>query len=246
MDFGGVADDVYCNLNLQTTLALPGSRETILHFCEAVQREYPDMASFYQREGGEFVLEGDREGGSYRWMELQPNRLCAGYFNPPDADAARGLHAWLLDRSTYFLGVSPLDIDALDVMVGFNLDFRGNRDAIISQALLAGSPMGSLLADPAFRCVECEPAVTFALDEGCYLQGRLSVETRSSSFMVRTGQYDDEPISVYFTVRRYPMPGRLIDLGEGLWEQFELCEDLTRRVIVPQVIQPISAAIAGA
>jgi hypothetical protein len=243
-DFSSVADDFFVNLNVQTTLALPNARETVLHFCEAVQKEFSQMTCFYQRETGEHVLEGDRDSGSYQWMELQGNRLSAGYFNPPNIAEAYRLHKWLLDRSVYYLGVSGLDVEALDVLLGFNLDYQGNRDAIVAQALLGNSPLASLTMEGPGKAIEFEPSLVVALDEDCCLQARLSVETRSSSYQVRTGQYDDEPISVYFAVRRYPIPGKVVNVQESFARQCELCEEITRRVIVPQVVEPISAAIA--
>jgi hypothetical protein len=245
VDYGSVADDFFVNLNLQTTLALPTSRETVLHFYEAVQKEFPSMACFYQREGGEFILEGDREGGTYQWLELQANRMSAGHFNPASPAEAYRFHSWLLDRSVYFLGVSPLDVEALDVMFGFNLDYQGNRDAIVAQALLANSPLAALMTEGSARAVEFEPSLVVSIDEECSLQARLSLETRSSSYQVRTGQYDEEPISVYFAIRRYPIPGSVINIKESFVRQSRLCEDLTARIVVPQVIRPILAAIAA-
>ena len=234
------------NLNLQTAMDLPNSRETVLHFCEAVQKQFSEMTSFYQRESGEFVLEGDRESGSYQWLELEARRLTAGHFNPPSLEHACQLHRWIVERSIYYLGVSGLDVEAIDVLFGFNLSYRGNRDAVVAQALLADTPLASLTEEPAAFPIECEPSFVVALDEGCHLQARLSVETRCSSFQVRTGQYDDEPISIYFTVRRYPAPGKLLKTQEAFAEQCALCEDLARRYVVGQVIQPIAAAIATA
>jgi hypothetical protein len=243
--FPDLTDDFFVNLSVQTTLPLPRSRETVLNYFEAVQKQFPGMASFYQREGGEYILEGDRESGRYRWMEVQANQLAAGYFNPPSLADAYHLHQWLLERSVYFLGISGLDVEALDVLFGFNLDYRGNRDAILADALLAGSPLAAFASDPGARPVEFEPSLVVALDENCYLQARLSLETRSSSYQVRTGQYEDEPISVYFTVRRYASPGRVIKMGECFAEQCEMGEDLVSRVVAPNVIQPIVAAIAA-
>jgi hypothetical protein len=246
-DFNTVADDFFVNMTLQTTLALPTNRETVLHFFEAVQREFPAMASFYQREpGGEFVLEGDRENGSYPWLELHGNRLSAGYFNPPEAGVAYRMHHWLLDRSVYFLGCSPLDVDALDVVFGFNLDYQGNRDRIVTQALLGGSPLGSFLLEEGTQTLECEPGVVIALDEECYLQARLGIETRSNSYQVRTGSYSDEPISVYFTVRRYPAPGSAVPFAEVISAQCERCEELVCSMVIPNILRPIASAIAGA
>lgn len=245
MDFSSITDDFFVNLNLQTTLELPSGRETILHFCEAVGKQFPLMTSFYRRESGEYVLEGDHDSGTYPWLELQSHRLSAGYFNPPNLEEAYTLHRWLLDRSIYFLGVGGLDIECLDVLFGFNLDFRGNRDEIVSEALLSGSPLAALISEESFRPLECEPSLVVALDEGCYFQARLNVETRSSSFQVRTGQYESEPISVYFTVRRYPEPGRPMKGEESFAEQAEMCEDIVSRIVLPQIIQPIAAVIAA-
>lgn len=245
-DYAGITDDFFINVDLQTTLALPRSRESILHLCETVQKQYPTMTTFYQRDGGEYVLEGDRESGCYRWLGLESHRLSAGYFNPPQLSDAFGLHRWLIDSSVYFLGVSPLDVEALDVLFGFHMDYKGNRDAIVARALLAGSPLEAITSEMSPRAVECEPNFVVALDEGCYMQARLSVETRCSNHQVRTGQYDDEPISIYVAVRRYPRPGEIIDLKESYDEQRRTCEDLVERVVVPHVIEPLAAAIASA
>lgn len=245
-DFGSVADDFFVNMNLQTTLALPSERETVLGFFQAAQKEFPDMTGFFIREGGEFVLEGDRDSGRYQWLEMSGHRLCSGYFNPPSADDAFRQHKWLLDRSTYYLGVSGLDVECLDVLFGFNLDFSGNRDAIIAQALLGSSPLSALLAEPSARALECEPSMVIALDESCSLQARVSLETRSSSYQVRTGQYDDEPITIYLTIRQYPRPGRVLDLTASFAEQCEHCQDIAWRLLVPHVIQPVAEAISAA
>ena len=245
-DYGSFADDFFVNLNLQTTLALPAGRETVLHFFEAVQKEFPEMTSFFQRETGEYTLEGNRDSGNYRWIELSPHRLAAGFFNPPNPAEAYRLHLWLLDRSVYYLGVSGLDVECLDIMFGWNMDFRGNRDAIVGQALLGGSPLAALAGEGNVKLLECEPSLVISLDEECYVQARLGMETRSNSFQVRTGQYDEDPISVYFTVRRYPRPGHVIRLKEHFTQQCKSCEDLVTRVVIPQVISPISQAISAA
>lgn len=245
MDFSNVADDFFVNVNLQTSLHLPDSRETVLHFCENVQKEFRSMTSLYQRESGEFVLEADRDSGSYQWLELHTSRLTAGDFNPTSFRAACMMHRWILERSTYFLGLGGLDVECLDLVMGFNLDFVGNRDAIVAQALLAGSPLGVLAVETGVSCVECEPSVVVSMDDECQVQTRLSIETRGSSYQIRTGRYDEEPISVYFTVRRYPRPGEVFDLKASFEQQAKAAEDLAERVLIPHVIQPIVAAIAS-
>lgn len=245
MDYGSVADDFFVNMSLQTTLDLPANRETVLHFCEAVQKQFRTMTGLYQREGGQFVLEGDRDGGNYRWLELQTNRLSAGHFNPPDVADGYELHRWLLDRSVYYLGVSGLDVDCLDVLFGFNLDYMGNRDAIVAQALLAGSPLSAFAGDGPEKCVECEPSFVIAMDEECDLQARVHIETHSNTYQVRTGNYEDEPISIYLTVRQYPRSGQVFDIPRAFARQCAICEELTERAVIPSVVQTISAAIAS-
>ena len=246
MDYRTMADDFFVNVDLRTALGLPRSRETVLHFYEAVQKKFPHMTTLYQRDSGEFVLEGDRESGSYPWVELQRRRLSAGFFNPPDADRAFAMHRWILESSIYFLGVSALDVEALDVLFGFNMEYRGNRDEIVSRAVLGGSALGALGVELSGRPIECEPSLVLSLDEECYLQARLSLETSGSSYQVRTGQYDEQPICVYFTVRRYPRPADVLQIKDSFDHQREVGEDLVRRCIMPNVVQPIAAAIAAA
>ncbi|MCP4375734.1 MAG: hypothetical protein GY794_06110 [bacterium] len=245
LDFSSAADDFFVNVNLQTNLALPTNRETLLQFYEAIQREFPSMTQLYQRETGESVLEANREEGHYLWMELHNNRLTAGNFNPRAIDEIFHLHHWLLKHSVYFLGIGGLDVELLDIMFGFNLDYYGNRDEIIAQSLMGDSAMGALLSESATGCIECQPCMVIALDENCYLQARVSIETRSSDYQVRTGRYEHEPISIYLTIRRLPTPGKIMKMNESLTEQCTICEDICRRIVIPQILQPIAVAIAS-
>ena len=245
-DYRTAADDFFVNMDLETTLALPTSRETVLLFCEAIQREFPEMTGFFQRDGDTYVLEGDREKDQYRWMELHPKRLSSGAFNPADLDEASHLHRWLLDRSTYFLGIGGLDVDCLNVTLGFNFNFVGNRDEIVAAALLGDSPLAAMSSQAGVRCLEFQPWVVVSLDEECYLQARLGLETRSSSYEVRTGQYNDEPISVYLTVRRYDRPGETVKPVEWLAQLTRTCDDLVDQIVRPNVLRPLAEAIAAA
>ena len=245
-DFANYSDDFYVNLDLHTALPLPSQRETVLSFCEAVQKQFPDLTDFYQRENGPHVLEGDRSAGSYRWMEMEARRLSAGIFNPPSLQAAYDQHRWLMDRSRFYLGISHLDVESLDLIYGFNLEYVGNRDAIVCEALLGGSPLSALLSDGNTMALSYEPTLVIALDPLCNLQARLAIETRNSSYQVRTGNYEEEPISVYFTVRAYPQPAEKFDMIASLAQQAEVGEDLVARIVIPQIVQPIASAIAAA
>jgi hypothetical protein len=242
---GNFSDDFYLNIDLHTVLPLPQARETVLQFCEAAQKQFPDMSDFYQRENGAHVLEGDRNAGSYRWLELEGKRLSSGNFNPEDLAKAYEQHAWILDRSRYFLGVSHLDIESLDLVYGFNLDYNGNRDAIVCDTLLSGCRLAGLLSETESVALNFEPTMIIALDRQCSMQARLAIETRNSSFQVRTGNYEDEPISIYFTIRGYPRPDERFDLAKELARQAQAGEDLVNRLVIPQIIRPIASAIAA-
>ncbi len=244
--FSNFSDDFFINSELHTSLPLPQARETVLQFCEAAQKQFPDLTDFYQREEGAYALEGDRGGGSYRWVELAARQLSSGAFNPADVQEAYRLHGWLLECSRYYLGISHLDVESLDLVYGFNLDYTGNRDAIVCDALLGGSRLATLVTEAETTALNFEPSLVVALDAECSLQARLAVETRNSSYQVRSGNYEQEPISVYFTVRAHPQPGSRFDMNSSLKAQITAGEELLSRLVIPQIVRPIAAAIAAA
>src|SRR2546421_3375472 len=81
--YSSLCDDFGVYVYLNTKMDLPSSRETILHYFDGMRKTFPQMTDFDARETGEFVLEEDREQGSYRWVTLETRRLCAGFVNPP-------------------------------------------------------------------------------------------------------------------------------------------------------------------
>src|SRR5688572_18565842 len=77
--FAAFCQDFYVNMRLNTQLSLPHNRETVLHFFERVQKEFPGMTQFRRQDNGDFNLEEDRRGGSYRWVRLEQRRLVSGF-----------------------------------------------------------------------------------------------------------------------------------------------------------------------
>ncbi|MGI9456031.1 MAG: hypothetical protein ACR2NU_05680, partial [Aeoliella sp.] len=82
--YPSLSDDFYLNLTLATEMDLAGSRDTVLHYAEQLQKKYPDMRNFYARDKGDFVLEGDKDDGRYRWCSVEPRRISSGSVNPGD------------------------------------------------------------------------------------------------------------------------------------------------------------------
>lgn len=91
------ADDFYVNVNLNTEMELPNSRDTVLHYFEQMKKAFPELRNFYTRESGDLVLEGDKESGNYRWLAIEPRRLCSGYVNPENVEDAYRQHEMVLD-----------------------------------------------------------------------------------------------------------------------------------------------------
>lgn len=244
-DYSSLADDFYVNMNLNTEMALPAARETILGFFERVQKTYPTMRNFYTRESGDFVLEEDKEQGQYRWITIEPRRVCSGFVNPPNIETAVEQHKLVLELIPYMLSVSPLDCEALDFMLGFDFSYRGNHDALVAEALGASPAFDGLVEVPGAQVINYEPSMTVALDESCRLQGRLMVETRTNAYHVRRSDYPEEQISVYFTVRQYGSlpPGATFE--ESLTQLREHNERLLDRHVVDQILRPLAQAIAA-
>jgi hypothetical protein len=243
--FASVCDDFYINMRLATQLSLPHNRETVLHFFERVQRQFPEMSRFRKYDNGDLSIEENRDNDSYRWVTLESRRLCAGHVNPESLDESLKLHSLLLQQAPYELGLSPVEVDYLDILFGFDLSFRGNHDEIISESLLGDSPLNCLMEEQGAKAVDIQPSITVALSEDCRLQGRIDVVTRTNSYQVRTGDYSNDVISVYLILRRYwgdrpkePMEKLLADMAQR-------GEELCINHLIPKVLKPISSTIAS-
>lgn len=242
--YASLSDDYYINLNLNTEMELPQSRETVLHYFEQFQKRYPDMRNFYGRERGEFVLEEDKDRGSYRWASVESRRVCSGFVNPASSQAAFKQHELALELAPYALSISPLDCESLNVMYGFDFMYRGNHSELLVDALGLPPALERMLEVPGATILGSEPALQLALDEDCRTQCRLSFETRTAAYHVRTGEFPEEQLSVYFTARRYGS----LDPGEtfvsALRQLAALCTELVDGYVVENVLKPLQQAIA--
>lgn len=243
--FGCHCDDFHFSCYLNTELELPKSRDTVLHFFEQVSKAFPRMTNFFGRENNEYVLEEDKDTGSHRWMTLEGRRIASGYVNPPSLDAGHPQHELMLDLAPHLLSVSPLDCEAVDVSFGFDFIYKGNHDEVVCEALARESRIESLLGIAGSRVVNYEPTLTIALDDQCRLQCRLNIVTRTNTYQVRTGQYADEPISVYFTVRQYWGVGTDLSFVQSYRRQVEIAQEVVAGHVLPSVVAPLADAISA-
>lgn len=243
--YSSLCDDFGIYTYVNTKMELPTSRETVLHFFNSLQKTFPQLTDFECRDTGEFVLEEDRELGSYRWVTLENKRFSSGYVNPPTLEAADTHHERLLEVAPYHLDFGALDCEALDVLFAFDFLFTGNHDEVVAEALGLNTTLESLLQIPGSRVINYEPSLMLALDEACRTQCRLNIETRTNAFQVRTGQFAESPISVYFTVRQYWGRQGGKTFGESYQQQRQICQDMVDNHIVPAVVRPLFQTIAA-
>jgi hypothetical protein len=242
--YSAYSDDFYVNMNLNTEMELPAGRETVLHFFEQVQKKYPTMRNFYCRERGEYVLEEDKDRGHYRWTTVETRRVCSGHVNPESADEALQQHRLVLEIVPYALSVSPLDCESLNVMYGFDFTYRGNHNQLVAEALGVAPSLERVTDIPGATVIAYEPSIQFALDADCRIQCRLSVETRTSAYHVRTGEFPEEQLSVYVTARRYGSLDAEETYLHAMERLSDICRDLVDNYVIDNVLRPLQQTIA--
>lgn len=242
--YSSLSDDYYVNMNLSTEMDLPQNRETVLHFFEQIQKLHPSMRNFYNRERGEFVLEEDKDQGSYRWTTVEPRRICSGQVNPATTEEALDQHRHVLDIAPYALTASPIDCESLNVMFGFDYTYRGNHNALLVEALGVSPALERMTEIPGATVICHEPSLQLSLDGECRTQVRVSVETRTSAYHVRTGDFPEEQLSVYLTARRYGS----LDTGESFVSAMDklasVCDEILDSFLIENVLRPLQQTIS--
>jgi hypothetical protein len=243
--FAAFCDDFYVNLRLVSQIPLPAERETVLHLFERVQKSFPDLARFRRADSGELNLESEAGAHSSRWIGLDGKRLASGHVNPESIEDALRLHRLMLQLAPHHLGVSPMEIDYLEILFGFDLAFGGNQDEVVADTLFRDSPVACLADEIGARPVDFQPTATVALSEDGRLQGRIDVVTRTAPPSGRQIESPDDVISVYLSVRQYWNGDRTRSLEDALGDLSDRAEGLCARHLVPRVLQPLSSAIAS-
>ena len=98
--------------------------------------------------------------------------------NPATLADAYNFHKSLLEVAPYFLSISPLDIDMLEVVFGFDFETELDRDAVVFEALLESTAFANLLGDGAERVIDAQPSLGISLGERGDLQANFEVRTR--------------------------------------------------------------------
>lgn len=243
--YSSLCDDFYIDMYVNTELDLPTERDTILTFFDRIQRQFPAMGRFFRRDNGEYSLEEDHATGQYRWVGLEVDRVGSGIVNPPSFEEAYQQDRLILELIPYMLGVSPLDVDSLDLAFSMDFDCAGNHDEVIAEALFGTSAFGWLLDWPHAKPIVFSPAVVVALADDDHIQARVSVESKTSIYEPgEKEQNRDEAISLSLTVRQYPRANERFDLVAAFEQQCQWVEELMAERIVRHFVQPLTEVIA--
>ena len=246
--FDAVCDDFYVSSRLFFKLDMSLERDTVLSFLDRIRKELPTLTKFRPREDGGLTLEEEEPpgGGPRRWVRLEPGSLRFGHFAPPDTSTVREMARVILEHAPYHLSFSELDFDHLEVVYGFDLEYRGNHDQMVAETFFADHPLaGFILGDDAAHVIDAQPYLGVALTADCDLQAYVEIKSRTSTFEVRTGEYETSPLSVFLTVRKYWGLGAAGKLPEVQSMLLDTADQLASRKIVPLVVTPLAHAIAS-
>jgi len=240
--YSAICTDFYINQKISLRMDLPTGRECVLDMFDRVRKELPSMNRFRRYEG-ELALESPEQASQYSWLALRRTSIRSGWVNPDSLDQAYKLHRLILDVAPYFLSISPLDVEFLELVYGFDLQAERNRNEVVFEALLGNSPLASLVDTSKESVLEAQPYIGFALNDDCDAQAFVEVKTRTSTGEVTTGRFDDEPISVYLTVRHYGAHQSVDEFGKVFSTLARYIERLAEDRVIPKVVMPLREAI---
>ena len=235
---GALCTDFYVNQKLGLKMDLPTARETVLDMFDRIRKELPNMDRF-RRYKGELALESPELDSQYNWLALDRTSVRSGWVNPESLAEAYRLHRLILEVAPYFLSISPLDVEFVELVFGFDLEAMTNRNEVVFEALLAQSPLMSLVETDRESVLDAQPFVGFSLSRRCDVQAFVEIKTRSRSAEVAAGRFENEPISVYLTVRRYGPFQTIQDFSDSFGALAGHAERLSEVRVIPHVVMPI-------
>ena len=171
--YRALCTDFYVNQKVAVKMELPRTRETVLDLFERVRRQFPGM-SMFRRYRDELALESPQSEMPHRWLAVRNTNIRSGVVNPTSMEEGYSLHRHLLEIAPAYMSISPLDIEYVELLYGFDLAASGNHDAIVLDALIPGSPLSALLDIPGAVPVDAAPLVAWTL-------GRAAATWRSTS-----------------------------------------------------------------
>ena len=245
--FGALCTDFYVNQKLALKMDLPSDRETILHLFDRIKKAVPGMTRFH-RYNSELTLESSRREAEYHWMGLRRTSIRTGHVNPASMEAAYKFHKLILNTAPYHLTISALDVDYLELLLGFDLECKGDQDEVVFEALYANSPLARLLKpaeDSEAHVVDVQPLFGISLGAKADVQAYFEVKTRTRGRRGQVNQYANEPMSLFLTVRKYGPAHSMEEVESWFGLLKSYAETLAAERLVPELLSPIVRQITS-
>ena len=242
--YASLCDDFYFNTHIQTEMELPSSRETVLHYFEQLQRRYPKLGHFYQRQPGEFILEEDKSYGAYRWASVEQKRISSGIVNPNSLEEAMEQHQQILEMVPYQLSVSRLDCASISLVYGFDFHCNGNHNLVLAKTIGMPLALESMAARQGSFLMNFEPAIQISLDPMLQTHARVHFEPRTTLYEPRGTTENGQLLSAYVTITRFESLAPEESFTEELLRLHGLMRELLDNHIADPILRPLQNAIA--
>lgn len=242
-DFDALCRDFCVNQKLALKMDLPAAREPVLDLFGRLRKDLPRLSSLQRYPDGEVALESAEDERDFLWVAMRQVSLKSGWVNPPALDDAYRMHRTVLEVAPYFLSISPLDVDHLELVFAFDFECDGNRDEVVLDALLGGSPLGEFADVSTDSVIDAQPFLAIALSDSPEMHVYLEVKTRVPRNEPTAGRDGTDPISVMLTVRRTGPVRALADLPTHLAALSGHGERIVEQRLIPRVLVPLRQRI---
>lgn len=240
--YRALCSDFYINAKLNVRMELPTNREPVLDLFERTRRSFPAMNAF-RRYKDELALESAANATPHRWMAIRAASVRSGVVNPSTEDEMYSIHRLAAEVSPYYLSISPLDLEYIELLYGFDLTAKENHDEIAASALLSGSPLAALIENEDIKINDCQPLLGMNILNEQGLEAHFEIKTRTGANAAKGAASGNDPISVYLTLRRYDPVTDLKDLTSQLDELIERGQKLVDAYVVPNLLMPLREEI---
>ncbi|MFO0962798.1 MAG: hypothetical protein U0625_07800 [Phycisphaerales bacterium] len=239
-DFDVLCRDFCVNQKLALKMDLPAAREPVLDLFGRLRKEHPKLAHLQRYTDGEVALESDEDEREFLWVAMRQTSLKSGWVNPSALDVAYKLHRSVLEIAPFFLSISPLDLDHLELVYAFDFECEQNRDEVVVDALLGGSRLADFAEGGSDVVLDAQPFLAFALADAPETHVYIEVRTRAPRGGEPTaGRDGTESLSVMLTVRRTGPVRALSDLPTHFAALAGHGERLVEQRLVPRVLMPL-------
>ena len=238
--FRAICSDHYVNLKVALKLELSRDRQSVMDLFDRVRRLHPGMDQF-KRYQDEIALETNTSGQEHLWLAIRANSIRSGSVNPDSLEDGYRYHKSILELTPPFLTISPLDIDFVELLYGFDMPAPGNHNEIIYDALYAGSHLSPLMDIPGTSPIDVQPVFGVLIRDESETEAQFEVKTRATRGS-DDGSHPD-PISVYLTLRRRGPFRDLSGVGPAFDSLARHGEQLLAERAEPYLLTPIYEAI---